>query len=258
MGRKKHSAGQSKTSDGTKQSSFDTRELRQALKIFLGTVISSAKTPPQKLGAYKYGVYAFYDYDGEPVYVGQTRESLSARIGRHLTNQRTDAVAMNVLDPFEVFEVEVWPLPEYQAFKKADLAAQEHLNALEAAVFAKLLGLSTFRAVLNEKFPVFAQHAPIPESFRKRIVSDEVLEKRGHPDVRVARRAATIARLAQVISERQVQPGLRRTLLTQANRLKDLAERRYKPFEEQIQKKDQDTKNANDDGMIEETRRGLD
>lgn len=46
--------------------------------------------------------------------MGQTYESLRDRIGRHLTNQRTDAVAMNVLDPFEVAEVEVWPLWELE------------------------------------------------------------------------------------------------------------------------------------------------
>ncbi|MDE3051298.1 MAG: GIY-YIG nuclease family protein, partial [Nitrospirota bacterium] len=54
-------------------------------------------------------MYAFYDYDGEPIYVGQTEEKLSGRVSRHLTNQRTDAVAMNVLDPFEVAYIEVWP-----------------------------------------------------------------------------------------------------------------------------------------------------
>jgi hypothetical protein len=64
----------------------------------------------RKIGNAKYGVYVFYDYDGEPIYVGQTYETLRSRIGRHLTNQRTDAVAMNVLDPFEVAEIGVWPL----------------------------------------------------------------------------------------------------------------------------------------------------
>ena len=62
----------------------------------------------------KYGVYVFYDYDGEPIYVGQTKEQLRTRIRRHLTNQRTDAVAMNVLDPFEVAEIEVFPLIELE------------------------------------------------------------------------------------------------------------------------------------------------
>ena len=46
--------------------------------------------------------------------MGQTKEKVSGRIGRHLTNQRTDAVAMSVLDPFEVYDIEVHPLPQYQ------------------------------------------------------------------------------------------------------------------------------------------------
>jgi hypothetical protein len=42
-----------------------------------------------------------------------------------------------------------------------------------------------------------------------------------------SRRALIISRLAQVISERKVQGGLRRVLQTQAKRLQWLAERRY-------------------------------
>ena len=70
--------------------------------------------PALPVGNYRWGVYAFFDYDGEPIYVGQTNEQLRTRIRRHLTNQRTDAVAMSVLDPFEVFEIEVWPLPQFE------------------------------------------------------------------------------------------------------------------------------------------------
>jgi hypothetical protein len=49
---------------------------------------------------------------------------------------------------------------------------------------------------------------------------------RKHADVRIARRASTIAALARVISERSVASGLRRTLLTQARRLEALAKSR--------------------------------
>ena len=64
----------------------------------------------RKVGDCSHGVYLFYDYDGQPIYVGQTMEQIRVRIRRHLTNQRTDAVAMSVLDPFEVAEIEIWPL----------------------------------------------------------------------------------------------------------------------------------------------------
>ena len=182
-----------------------------------------------RLGNYKYGVYAFFDYDGEPIYVGQTNERLRTRIRRHLTNQRTDAVAMKVLDPFEVYEIEVWPLPQYQGRPESDAEAKRHLNWLEYDIFQFQLAKSTFTAVLNEVDP-----APVPQngferpaSFRGRIVSDEVYQTRCHPDTRLARRSETLAALAKIISERQVQKGLRKTLLTQARRLAWLADIRF-------------------------------
>jgi len=66
-----------------------------------------------------------------------------------------------------------------------------------------------------------------PPSHRGQIVSQRVFDLRSHPDFRIARRALIISRLAQVISERKVQGGLRRVLKTQARRLQWLAERRY-------------------------------
>lgn len=214
---------------------FDTNALRKGLKSFLDQPVSDPRAPNVKrLGGYKFGVYAFYDYDDEPIYVGQTREKLSGRIGRHLTNQRTDAVAMNVLDPYEVYAVAVWPLPEFEARSGSDAEVKAHLNALEAAVFNQLMKESKFSAVLNEKIPLFGKAIKPPKPFKGVIISDEVREIRGHPDIRLARRAATIARLSQVICERgDVQPGLRRTLLVQAERLMWLAKERYKPFEAQ-------------------------
>ena len=84
---------------------FETSELRKSLTSFLTQPAADPHSGSERrLGNFKFGVYAFYDYDGEPIYVGQTNEKLSTRIPRHLTNQRTDAVAMKVLDPFEVRE----------------------------------------------------------------------------------------------------------------------------------------------------------
>lgn len=224
------------TSDDTKFPPFETRELRKRIKEFLNIeIIDEITKNIIKIGNYKFGVYAFFDYDGEPIYVGQTNENLRTRIGRHLTNQRTDAVAMNVLDPFEVYEIEVWPLPEYEGVISKNLEAQVQLNALEYEVFITELKKSQFNAVLNEKDPLVPMHrVSMPKSYRGIIVSDEVYDIRKHPDIRIARRASVLARLAQVISERQVQTGLRKTLLTQAKRLDWLAERRYNALVKEV------------------------
>lgn len=173
-----------------------------------------------KIGNSQYGVYAFYDYDGEPIYVGQTFESLRQRIGRHLTNQRTDAVAMNVLDPFEVAEICVWPL-DLKGIPEKERKA--YLDRAEYTLFQKVIAESKLGAVLNEKLPVQSEPIQLPQCFRRRIIPDAIFPHRKHPDVRIARRASTIAALARVISERDVSLGLRRTLLTQARRLERLA-----------------------------------
>ena len=207
---------------------FETEDLRGNLTKFLDAPFDDPSGAKLRVGNYRWGVYAFFDYDGEPIYVGQTNEMLRTRIRRHLTNQRTDAVAMSVLDPFEVFEVEVWPLPQFQETGGKDSAAKDYLNALERQITQEAVEGSEFKAILNEKDPPGGELVvDIPPSFRGRIVSDRVYELRSHPDFRIARRALIISRLAQVISERKVQGGLRRVLETQAKRLQWLASRRY-------------------------------
>lgn len=230
--KKKPPESKDRSIEQTLEPPFETRKLREGLRKFLKTeVVDPVSGNKVKVGSYKFGVYAFYDYDGEPIYIGQTCEKLSSRISRHLTNQRTDAVAMSVLDPFEVYEIAVWPLPEFESSNCNDAAAKAKLNALETTVFQKALKESKFGAVLNEKEPETEDPIQLPPSTRGRVVDDALYEIRGHLDVRLARRAATFARLAQVISERDVQIGLRKTLLIQAKRLQWLAERSFDYFD---------------------------
>lgn len=199
----------------------DVAAIRKEIRAFFALEDATGKS----IGSHKNGIYAFYDYDGEPIYVGQTVEKLSGRIGRHLTNQRTDAVAMNVLDPFEVAYIEVWPLDDLVAGKdKKDTKA--FLDRAEYTAFRKVLEESELKAVLNEKEPAPREIIQLPVSHKGRIIPETIFMQRKHPDTRIARRATTIANLARVISERDVSKGLRRTLLTQARRLERLAAQR--------------------------------
>ena len=128
---------------------------------------------------------------------------------------------MKVLDPFEVAEVEMWPF--------FDLKGNEERSTLDAAeftVYAKVLNESSFQAVLNEKGIRETKKIKLPQSVRGSIIPKDIYAARKHADVRIARRASTIAALARVISERSVASGLRSTLLTQARRLESLAKRR--------------------------------
>ncbi len=143
---------------------------------------------------------------------------------------------MNVLDPFEVAEIRVWPL---DLSKMTRDQQREYLDRAEFTVFQKVIRESKLGAVLNEKPPRQTQLIELPKSYARRIIPESIYPHRKHPDIRIARRAATIASLARRISERSVQRGLRNTLLTQAKRLERLAEARLKDFPEEAEDEDQ-------------------
>jgi hypothetical protein len=185
----------------------------------------------QPIGAAKCGVYLFYDYEGEPIYVGQTVESLRGRIGRHLTGRRSDAVAKFVLDPFEVLEIEVWPL--FEAEKMPKDKKKQLVDAAEYAVFKRARDRSKFKAVLNEGAIAPAPRVKLPRSYRGRIIPPDLYAERKHPDIRIARRAQTVASLTRLIAERKVGKGLRTTLLVQSQRLESLATERLGDFDDE-------------------------
>lgn len=201
----------------------DVQDFRSRLKVFLDQTDDEGR----KWSSSKWGVYAFYDYDGEPIYVGQTNESLRTRIGRHLTNQRTDAVAMRILDIFEVAELEIWPLWDLAGRKANDAEAKQELNAAEHTAYLDAIANSRFKAILNEKIPPRSPRVSLPASLRMSLIGPEVREEREHADIRIARRAETLSRLTAVARERgEVSEGLRRVIVVQAVRLAHLSAER--------------------------------
>ncbi|GAA4595891.1 hypothetical protein BJY16_001833 [Actinoplanes octamycinicus] len=203
-----------------------TRLIRAEYDKFMDT--EDPNDPEWSIGQASAGVYAFYDFDSEPIYVGQTVSNIKDRVGRHLTGQRSDPVGKFVLDPFEVAEVEVWTLPEIATIEgKASLRTQA-MKVYESTVYYRLKEKSRFNAVLNEAVPPLPPTVvTLPPSVRGKIVPDELWEDRKHPDVRIARRAAHVGRLAQLVSERQLRGGgLRRTLHLQTQRLEWLTNQR--------------------------------
>lgn len=207
---------------------FEVASLRAKVSEFFKRSEVIGKTTIS-IGQIRWAVYAFFDYDAEPIYVGQTKEGVGVRVGRHLTGQRSDAVAKSVLDPFEVRSIHVYPLIEFQLVRDKKTSeykqAKKHLDGLEFEVYSKLKKDSKFDAVLNEAIPkegdVVAVAVPLP--LTATLVSEEVFNLRGNRDIRAARRAQTIASLSKSISEREVTLGIRQTFLTQAKRLQQIA-----------------------------------
>ena len=211
--------------DRPRRSDLPSPQVREFRKL-LDAALNESDEESRVVGNAKFGVYAFYDYDGEPIYVGQTNERLRTRIRRHLTNQRTDAVAMRVLDIFEVAALEMWPLWELENEERKVI--QERLDQVEYSAYVKAIRESRFRAILNEKIPPLSDPVELPSSYRFPLVAEDPLDERRHPDVRIARRAETLSRLAAVARERgEVSDGLRRVLVVQAVRLTYLSAARF-------------------------------
>jgi hypothetical protein len=83
---------------------------------------------------------------------------------------------------------------------------------------------SKYGAILNEKIPPVSPLTDISDPLRFTLVPIDLRDEREHPDVRIARRAETLARVAAVAHERgEVSAGLRRVIVIQAVRLADLA-----------------------------------
>ena len=100
----------------------------------------------------------------------------------------------------------------------------EALNALEYSVYLTAIERSKYQAILNEKIPPVSPRMELPRSYRFQLVPEHLRDDREHPDVRIARRAETLARVAAVAHERgEVSAGLRRVIVIQAVRLADLA-----------------------------------
>lgn len=146
-----------------------------------------------------------------------------------------------MLDPFEVAAIRIWPfdlrhLAREEPGKNAKTLYKEtpelvaYLNNAEFTVYEMLVAESKFGAVLNEKRPSGTCKVELPDAIPYSIIPEEMRPQRKHPDVRIARRASTIAYLARVISEREVDAGLRHVLVLQAQRLELLAKERLAQF----------------------------
>lgn len=100
--------------DGTNIPPFETEDLRTNLARFLDSTIDDPVAGTKRpVGNFRWCVYISCGYDGEPIHLWQTNERLRSRIRSRLTNQRTDAVPTSVFNPFEIFEIEVYPLAQF-------------------------------------------------------------------------------------------------------------------------------------------------
>ncbi|HEX7875434.1 MAG TPA: GIY-YIG nuclease family protein [Sphingobium sp.] len=123
------------------------------------------------------GCYVLCDLNGVPLYVGQSRDGIRARVNRHLTSARSDIIANR--------QVDVWEIAYVWAYPVEALAA---ISPLEDALFHAFHSRS---ALMNGKIPpVPATEAAIPEPAQiVQVMTDAEIAEKLDPALRLPRQA---------------------------------------------------------------------
>jgi hypothetical protein len=123
------------------------------------------------------GCYVLCDLDGVPLYVGQSRDGIRARVNRHLTSARSDIIANRQVDVWEIAYVWTYPV---------DNLAQ--IGPLEDALFYSFHPNS---ALMNGRVPpppLELIDIPEPAQTVQVMADSEIAEKRD-PALRLPRQA---------------------------------------------------------------------
>jgi GIY-YIG catalytic domain len=121
------------------------------------------------------GCYVLCDLDQVPIYVGQSRDGIRARVNRHLTSARSDIIANR--------QVDVWEIAWVWAFA---VNALEEIGPLEDALFHHFHSKSP---LMNGKVPP-PSNVLIPAATQivQVMPDDEIADKRD-PALRLPRQA---------------------------------------------------------------------
>lgn len=126
----------------------------------------------------KIGCYVLCDLDQVPLYVGQSKDGIRARVNRHLTSARSDIIANRQVDVWEIAWVWAYPVDTVP-----------EITPLETALFHAFHPKS---ALMNGKVPPApaegVQAIPNPFQIVQVMTDAEILEK-ADPALRLPRQA---------------------------------------------------------------------
>ena len=129
------------------------------------------------------GCYILADLDNIPIYVGQSVDGIRARVQRHLTSARSDVIANRQIDVWEI--AYIWAYPTKN---------RDEIPHLEATLFHEFDSRSQLMNGSIPKLNEQADSVPEPEQIVQ-VISDEDLQERLSPELRLPRQAQHYARL---------------------------------------------------------------
>jgi len=155
----------------------------------------------------KIGVYALCDLDEVPIYVGQSKDAINARVRRHLTSARSDVIANRQIDVWEIAFVWAWPIND-----------DKMMAPLENYLFGKFNSASP---LVNGKALVSPRRLQfeVPEMVRVQVMPTDLIVARLDATLRFPRQIQHFNQLVDYILNTQDKPHLRRALQVYYDRL---------------------------------------
>lgn len=153
------------------------------------------------------GVYALCDLDNVPIYVGQSKDGLRARVRRHLTSERSDVIANRQIDVWEVAYVWAWPVGH-----------PNQLDALEAWLFYKF---DREKTLMNGSRPEKPRRLAfdLPEQVTIQVLPDAERALRLRPELRMPRQIHQLSQLVDYVLTVKDATHLRASLRAHFERL---------------------------------------
>lgn len=128
------------------------------------------------------GVYVLCDLDEVPIYVGQSKDGIRARVSRHLTSARSDIIANRQIDVWEIAYVLAYPIESLQDITSTENRLYHHFNKKSK--------------LMNGTVPPVPAKASVPKAAVKvQVMSDKEIAERKTPEQRLPRQASHYAQI---------------------------------------------------------------
>ncbi len=131
----------------------------------------------------KIGCYVLADLDNVPIYVGQSKDGIRARVSRHLTSARSDIIANRQIDVWEI--AFVWAYP---------VADKSEIDSLETKLFYFYDPKSQLMNGALPARPDDKSQPPEPSQLVQ-VMSDLEIADKKNPEQRLPRQAAHYAQI---------------------------------------------------------------
>ncbi len=155
----------------------------------------------------KIGVYVLCDLNKVPIYVGQSKDGIRKRVGRHLTSARSDIIANRQIDVWEIAWVMAYPVE-----------TKDEISPLEGLLFHHFNPISP---LMNGSIPVAPAVATlIPEPAQiVQVMTDEEIADKIDPAQRLPRQAGHYTQIVGHFLAVKNSPQVARAMDAHFNRL---------------------------------------